>query len=289
MTSRWILNLLLLGAVAALALVAYYQPGQEGKPAPVTLTALQPDQVRRIHIERRLRPPLELQRTAQGWVIERQPPLPADDFQIKSLTRLASQEAVRSYAAAELDAAALQLDPPASSVTLDDIRLDFGTLEPLDGLRYVKVGERILLIPDLYQHLIDADYTRFVRRRLFAPAQRIEAIELPGLALEKTDGRWSVKDHQDVSSDEVQRFVERWQDAAALTVRPMEEKPRGDRIQVRLGAPQRTVTFIVTRREPELVLARPDLGIQYQLGNQADSLLQLPPPPATDTGDQAPL
>lgn len=284
MTSRWILNLLLLGTVAVLALVAYYQPGQDAKTMPGKLTALQPDQVERIRIERRLRPPLALKRTAQGWVIERQPPLPADDFQVGSLTRLASQEAVRSYAAAELDPAALQLDPPASSVTLNDIRLDFGTLEPLDGLRYVRVGDRIHLVPDLHQHLIDADYTQFVRRRLFAPGQRIEAIELPGLALEETDGHWSVKGHEGAGGDDMQRFVERWQDAAALTVRQLEKDAQGEKIRVRLRAPQETITFLVTRRKPELVLARPDLGIQYHLGNQADSLLKLPQQPADDSG-----
>ena len=37
-----------------------------------------------------------------------------------------------------------------------------------------------------------------------------------------------------------------------------------------------TYQLLLSARAPELVLVRPDLGIQYRLGNQADLYLDLP-------------
>ncbi len=276
MTSRWIINLLLLLAIGALSLIAYYEPGIEKEAGPVAITPLGADDITRVHVERQLRASLDLSRQEQGWQVDGQPPLPADDYQVRSLIRLAEQNATRSYAVDDLDLARLQLAPAASSVTLNDTRIEFGTVEPLQGLRYVKVGDRIHLIPDLYQHLLDADYTQFVRRRLFAEGQRIQAIDLPGLSLDKKKGRWTVAGQENVAADRLQQFVERWQEAAALTVRKAEHDAQGDKVTIRLTQPQQTAEFIITSRDPELVLARPELGIQYHLGNRAHDLLELP-------------
>jgi len=39
---------------------------------------------------------------------------------------------------------------------------------------------------------------------------------------------------------------------------------------------------VIGAREPELVLVRPDLGIQYRMGELADSLLSLTAPKSGD-------
>ena len=60
MQSRTLLNLGLLGALAALALVAYLEPGRTPEPEPRMLTGLQAAQVQRIELQRTGRPPLPL-------------------------------------------------------------------------------------------------------------------------------------------------------------------------------------------------------------------------------------
>jgi len=279
MKSRWMINLLLIVAIGILILVAYFEPGIDDRAEVPAITKLKKDQLQRIHLNRPVREDLVLVKTAmQGWVIEQTPELPADDFQVNALQRLAEQEAVRSYPAAELDLDQLQLDPPYATAILNDTAIEFGNLDPLQGLRYVRIADQVHLIPDLYLQLIEASHTQFVRRRLFADGTRFARITLPGFAIVKTDQLWTVEPQQQVSADTLQQFVDRWQAAASLHIQAADSAVEGDSIELILADTGQRINFVVSAREPELVLVRPDLGIQYRMGEIGGSLLSLSEP-----------
>jgi len=279
MKSRWIINLLLLVAIGILVLVAYFEPGIDEQAAAPAITELKMDQLHRIHLNRPVRDDLVLVKTAtQGWVIEHTPELPADDYQMNALRKLAEQEAVRSYPAAELDLGQLQLDPPYATAILNDTAIEFGNLDPLQGLRYVRIADQVHLIPDLYLHLIEASYTQFVRRRLFADNTRLARIALPGFAINKTDQDWTVDPQQKVSADLLQQFVDRWQLAAGLNIQAADSTVEGESVELVEADTGHSINFVIGAREPELVLVRPDLGIQYRMGELGGSLLSLSEP-----------
>ncbi|MEN8802451.1 MAG: DUF4340 domain-containing protein [Thiogranum sp.] len=279
MKSRWIINLLLLVAIGILVLVAYFEPGIDEQAAAPAITELKMDQLHRIHLNRPVRDDLVLVKTAtQGWVIKHTPELPADDYQMNALRKLAEQEAVRSYPAAELDLGQLQLDPPYATAILNDTAIEFGNLDPLHGLRYVRIADQVHLIPDIYLQLIEASYTQFVRRRLFADNTRLARIALPGFAINKTDQDWTVDPQQEVSADHLQQFVDRWQLAAGLNIQAADSTVEGERVELVEADTGHSINFVIGAREPELVLVRPDLGIQYRMGELGGSLLSLSEP-----------
>ena len=241
MRSRWLVNLSLLVAIGILLLVARFEPGIEKQAEAPTITALNQDKVHRIHLNRPVRDDLVLVRSAatRRWIIEQTPELPADDFQVNTLLRLAEQKAVRSYSAADLELGQLRLDPPYATVILNDTAIEFGNLEPLEGLRYVRVAEQVHLISDLYLQLVEASYTQFVRRRLFDENTRINRIALGDFSVLETEQGWSVQPQQDVSADDLQRFVDRWQDAISLHVQASDSPLDGEAVEVgRTGSTQ---------------------------------------------------
>jgi len=279
MKSRWIINLLLLVAIGMLILVAYFEPGIDEQAAAPAITTLKMDQLHRIHLNRPVRNDLVLVKTApQGWVIEHRPELPADDYQVNALQRLAEQKAVRSYPVAELDLVQLQLDPPYATAILNDTAIEIGNLDPLQGLRYVRVADQVHLIPDLYLQLIEASYTQFVRRQLFADNTRFARIALPDFAIAKTDQGWTVEPQQEVSADQLQQFVDRWQVATGLNIQAADSTVEGESVELIQAGTGNSVNFVIGAREPELVLVRPDLGIQYRMGELGGSLLSLSEP-----------
>ena len=279
MQSRWIVNLLRLVAIAALALVALYAPGIDQDPHEQALTGLDQEQIDRVRIHRPPRDDLVLARQqGGGWVIASHTALPADQLQVSALTRLAQQKAVRSYPVAELDLARLALEPPRASVMLNDVQVDFGDTEPLQGLRYVRVGAQVHLTPDLYQHLIDAGFSQFVQRRLLPEQASISSVGLPAFSVKKADGNWVTEPQQDVSADRIQQLIDNWQQASALSVKSADTSTAGERIEVVLDDPAQVVVFVIAAREPDLVLLRPDLGLEYHMGDLDDSLLAVPQP-----------
>lgn len=276
MKSRWVTNFLLVMAIGILSLIAHFKPGIEKPAADVYLTTLKQDDIRRIQLQRSLLPALVLVKNDDAWFIQHKPPLPADPFQVNALTRLAEQTVKRSYAVTELDLAQVELAAPENSVTLNDLRLTFGGIDPLEGLRYVRIGDTVHLIEDLYQNQIQSSYTNFVRRRLFAESDKITALKLPDLQIQQIEGKWQTTPEKAVSADTLQLFIEIWQQASALNVQKIDPGLSGETVSVTLAGEQKPVDFIIQSTESELVLARPDFGIQYKLGDRSGNLLALP-------------
>ncbi len=277
MKSRWIINLLLLSSIGILALVAWYEPGIEETPQAQTLTTLQQEQIATIQVRRPVRDDLLLARTdGTDWRIEREPPLPADSFQVSALSRLAVQKAARSYPASGLDLSRLGLEPPQATVVLDDTRIEFGSTEPLEEMRYVRVADQVHLIPDIYQHLIEANFTQFVRRRLLPEQSAITGLTLPTLALKRIDQEWAIDPQQEVSADRLQVLLDSWRQAAALSIQANASETEGERITLTLENPEQQILFVIGSRDPELVLLRPELGLEYHMGNLGEGLLTFP-------------
>lgn len=281
MKSRWLVNLLLLLGIVALGLIARFEPGIEETAEVSPITTLKADDVHRMHINRPVRDDLVLTRQSSGhWLIERATPLPADDFKVRALARLAEQRPVRSYAVGDLDLAALQLSPPYATLVLNDTAIEFGHLEPIDDLRYVRVGNAVHLIPDKHLPMIEAGFTQFVRQRLFDEAARIESIRLPGFSVTRTDSGWQMtSDGADAepaaSADVLQQFIDIWQTASALNVQAASPELSGDPVEIRLKGSDTPVMLQIISRAPELLLVRPDFAIQYRMGNRSEAMLTL--------------
>lgn len=276
MKSRWIINLLLLAGIAALGLVARFEPGVEPPTEVAAITALKTGDVHRMHVNRPIREDLVLLLQSPGhWVIDRPAPLPADSFKVQALARLAELRPARSYAAVDMDLPALQLDPPYATVILNDTAVEFGGLEPIGGLRYVRVVDRVYLTPDNYMPLLQAGFTQFVRQRLFDDGAHIKAIRLPGLTLTQSGEGWRPEPDQPVGADVIQQFIEIWQDARALSVQAADPDLSGEPVRIQLEGDAAPIVLQIISREPDLLLVRPDYGIQYRMGNRSEAMLTL--------------
>jgi len=299
MSTRTLLNLVLLLAVVGLALLAWLRPGvrPEETPQPV-VSGLAPEQVDRVAVERLGRDPLGFLKHDGHWFLRvNDRELPAAEFQLSALLRLLEATSTRHYPAASLDLRSLGLDPPQARVTMNDVDFRFGTTEALNNRRYVQAGDSVYLVEDQYQHLLNADWSNFVSRQLLEGRGAITGIELPGMTLTYAeDGHWQIEPEQsDVGADGVQTFIENWQNATALFARRYaggpDEAQGSETITIRTRDSDQPLVLRIVARSPDLVLARPDWGIQYQLpGSEADSLLTLPhpaPAPATPAGGGA--
>jgi hypothetical protein len=276
MSARSLLNLAMAGIAVGLALTAWFRPGLEPPAAPQPLTRLGPAQVSHIQISRLQRPLLAFTRQADHWQLDGDPPLPASLFQVNALLAILQAEAARSYPAENLDLKELGLDPPQATVILDGTTtLLIGNTEPLDNMRYIQYGATIYLVEDRYQHLINADRTNFIERRLLDDGAVITRLVLPNLTLaQNIDGLWELApDNSDISADAIQQLLANWQQASALYIRPYKPGTAGTNITLVLAGSETPVVFELVSHSPEFILGRPDLGIQYHFSNGTEERL----------------
>lgn len=264
---RWLLNLALLAVVVALGLFLWYRPAGESEPEAPPLTPLAPDAVQRIEIERPEQPPVRLVRAEGAWRLTAPVAARVDTFAVDSLLTLTEAPADRPVKTGGGDLAPFGLDRPAVTVRLDDAEVRFGTAHPIENERYILYESGVYLVPARFYDYASVSYTDFIDTRLLAPGRELVALELPGFTLTLEDGTWRREPEiEALSSDRINAFVNDWRHARALNVQKYAGDPVQERLTLTVAAPDgepSALTIGILARSPELVLYRPDEGLQY--------------------------
>ncbi len=143
------LGILALIAVALVAVVLW-----QGRRAylsdPPALTELNPDAVTHIGLDIPPIAPQSFEKRHGGWWRVKPSPDRADDGRLQRLANLAASPVARWIPAAAITPAKVGLEHPSATLTLDGVRLEYGGLTAIGDLRYVKVGDKVALVPRQY-------------------------------------------------------------------------------------------------------------------------------------------
>ncbi|WP_169729299.1 DUF4340 domain-containing protein [Solimonas soli] len=278
--NRMAINGALVLVVAGLAAALVFTQKKEEKGAP--LTTLGADAVKAITIEHPGQPSMKLEKDGMLWKLVAPVQAATDPFEVATLVNLATQETRRTLPASEVKLGELKLDPPQFTVTLNDQKLEFGDVEPLEYRRYVKHGDTVALIDDPSGTSVDADYSDLVAKELLPGSAEIDKIEVPGLSVARgADGKsWAATPASAAATtDALAAFVDAWQHARAMwNARMPDDAGKGEPITLTLK--DGVVNLVLVSREPQLIIDRPDLRIRYSLSKaDEDKLLKLAEPP----------
>jgi hypothetical protein len=144
-------NLAVLAIVAAVLVAAVLWVGRrEYLRDPPAVTSLDPDAVTKVEIDI---PPVASQVFAKhhgGWWRVKPSEARADDARVQRLANLAATPVSRWMAASRMNLSKVGLAHPSATLVVNGVRLEYGGLTAIDELRYVKVGDKIALVPRQY-------------------------------------------------------------------------------------------------------------------------------------------
>jgi hypothetical protein len=285
MNRRWLLNTLLLIVIAAMTALAVWRPGLH-KPAPkARLTKLDPRTIQHIRIEQQNRKPIVLGARKQIWYMKSPVHGRAHVFNTARVLRIAmapvDQELPQS---ANENLAQFGLDKPKAVLELDGQRIAFGGNNPVNNDQYVLYHKRVYLIDARSYWDVAHPYNEFLDSHLFRPDRKPLAFSLPGLSLKLVKGRWIVHPaNKKLTTDRINNFVDEWRYASAMTVERYQGQAAQGKIHIlfaadRKGGKAQTVTVDILSRHGELVLYRPDQGLEYHFPQEVGKrLLELKP------------
>ncbi len=270
MSRRLFINLLLFLCVIGLAIFLGRYEDKEIVEQEVTLTDIHPDSIHRIHIERRDLDDIIFQKQDDHWTMQSPFNLPANPSRIKVMLKLLQAHSYDRFSAPDNDLTPYMLAVPAVSIMLNDTRIAFGDINPLEEkLRYVLVKDTVHIINDSLFHQLQTSATFFLNPKLIPLDATIKSIHLPELTIDNIDnGKVSGAHHQ---------IINAWKQVESISVRKYEEIEAIDSIKIELGTGE-LIEFIIVSDRPGLILARPERGIQYHISNTvSDSLFPTKP------------
>jgi len=265
MSRRLLINLLLLICVIGLAVFLGTNKQQEIVEPEVTLTDIQPDSIHVIHIERQDLDDIIFQKQGNNWTMQSPFKLPANPSRIRVMLSLLQAHSYDHFSAPDNDLTPYMLAVPAVSIVLNDTRIAFGDTNPLEEkLRYVLVKDTVHIINDSMFYQLQASATFFLDAKLISPDATIKTIYLPELKIENTEGGKMSGAHQQI--------INAWQQVESIFVRKYEKIEAIDTIKIEFKTGE-LIEFIIVSDRPNLILARPERGIQYHISNTvSDSL-----------------
>ena len=283
MTRRAWLNLALLSLVIILGVLAYFEPGGKTVEEPSPLLALTQSQVTRIQIQARNNPPVQLERSSDGWMITDPIQVAASDYRVNNMLQLLGATSYSFFPVAGGPLSGFGLEHPAGRIVFNDQVIEFGDNEPINNHRYVRVGEQIHLIDDRYYYQSQMMLTALVDTALVPAGRSLKQILLPDLTLQQQQGQWQARWRPSASKptavelrqDAIDTLVDEWRRARAMRIDRYQADMAEDEIELEYGDGQRE-TLEILEREPELILGRRGLDLRYHLSaDQGDRLLTL--------------
>ena len=287
MNKRNLLNLVLFLVVAALALIIYQSEepdtelerinniGFDSKVTDITSLVIE-------HNGRRT----SLEKSVDNqWQITEPVSIAANNFRINSILKLANAPIHNSYPISQLDTdksglnrseeSSSDQNPNTTIVSFGDTTLRFGIINPATNLRYIQIDETVYTIEDVYYPLLSSHFGTLVSLSLLPENSTIEKLVLINQTISKdSSGRW--QSNIDISADAISAALEDWKTLQAFGIHEYMQRDQLGEVFVYLEGKAEPLAFQVTDTDPWLVLARPELGLEYHLDIEAYDKLIAP-------------
>jgi hypothetical protein len=282
MLSRTILNITLLALVVLLA-IYIYAPDQEEQQARGDrhIAQLAPGDIDRISIRHNQRR-IQLDKQGGVWHMLKPVSISANSFRIDTLLKMLEGTSHASYPVNSLELEKYGLSEPATSISFNDITIDFGIVNPVNNYRYVRSGNMVHLIDDHFYPLVSSQAGTLIARELLGNKAEIEKLQLPQRTLYRDEKNfWQSSDN--LGPDAINEILDNWKNSQAFGVHNYMQRAPLAEISILLAGNNQPVRFYVTDTDPWLIIARPDLDIEYHFNLEFYERLLGPGATATAT------
>jgi hypothetical protein len=277
LSRRWLINYLLIALIGIFIYAGNRYQAGSGFPPVNSISSLKPQDIHRVIIQTADNNRFVLGNSSNQWRFENPVQWPADNTTLERIISIVKSNPDARLPADTIDLATFGLQKPRATLTLNDTPVDFGTTNNIGGRRYVKIASTVYLLPDIHLHFITQGINGLIDRRLLPRSVALEALELGKLSLrKKSDGAWQGNAVGEDETTRLNRLANNWQTRNAGSIKIFDRsKAMIEKIVATLENGSK-IDFLLMAITPEIVIARPDLGVQYHFAeNQYYDLLSI--------------
>ena len=268
MTSRSLLNLTMLAAVASLAVWVYFKPKPQNDPQEYRISSQAAENVQSLRIERQ-GVEIVLQKTGESWGLLEPIQGRADEIKVRQILEILTATSLRRFPAIDLER--FDLLQPAAQLYIDKELFSFGGFVPITNEQYVANNGSIHLLAPRYATMLARQPIDLLSPRLFAQGEIPIGFEFEKVKVMEWDDGWRIapeKPKASLTQNELIHWVQSWRQAYAAGLSLSAEGPnqtgdgkQGIKITLRGGG---GIQLTILQQQPELVLLRVDTGVRYR-------------------------
>lgn len=196
----------------------------------------------------------------------------AHQFRINTLLGLTQTPVDTPYSIESLDLTAYALNPPRAKITFNQTDVLFGKINSINKKRYLLANKKMFLLNDQIYPLVSAQAASFVNLSLIPDDFNINRIETPSTAIQFTNNSvWEASNKNKLNADQIQSLIQHWKSAQAFAVHKY--MPRKKLGKIIISSETKSITFAITDDDPWLIIALPELNIEYHLDNSLKNIL----------------
>ncbi len=274
MRKSWIALGALAACVIALGLFVWLKPPQPQGSAHAVAT-LKPADARTLRVLRKGGTLAALEKRNAQWFMTEPIAAPADEFQVLRLLAVLEAKSALQYPASE--AAKFELDQPQTELIINDQRFAFGAINTVTREQYMLTGNQIFPLELRFAAAVPAQPLALLRRSVLAPHDAPARFEFGAYTVASDEKKWSTAPPAgDLSQDDYNRWVAQWRAGSALRTEGSDARKPASEIHITLKDGAR-ITLGIVQTEPELVVRRADLGLQFVFVGNVGKKMMSPP------------
>ncbi len=266
-----ILNVFLFIVVISLASIIYFS--EEKNTELERLSTIKKSDISSIVIQHNQNTTAIVKQGGELWFITQPVKISANNFRINSVLKLINTPVHNRYSIEEINLNNVGLDKPSTTIKFDELFIEFGIINPATNLRYIRLGDYIYTIEDVYYPLLSSNFGTLVSLDLLPANSQIEKLILVNQTISRNDKKFW-QSNIDISADNINKAIDHWKNAQAFGVHKYLQRNTLGEVFIYFDKQQQPVSYIITDTDPWLILARPELDLEYHLDIESyDSLL----------------
>ena len=266
-SKRWLINYVLILLICVFTYVGNRYQVQTGYQPENRISKLKPQDIEQIHIKTADQT-IRLVKDGSSWQIESPLLWFANNIAVERIIDIVNSQTDSRLPSSEIDISTLGLQFPQAVLTLNQTDFILGDTNNIGERRYLLTDDTVFLVKDRHLPFISQGITGLLDRRLLPRALALRSLTANAYQLTlSSESSWQ-SDKVEHSKAAIDQLVSNWQTLEAKHIQHYQSNatPR-QKITARLDN-GRSLEFYVLSIQPEIVIARPDLGLQYHFAEK---------------------
>ena len=261
-SKRWLINYVLILLIVVFTYIGNRYNVQTGYQPHNRISTLKPQDIEQIRIQT-ADGSIQLSKSGTNWQFDSPVQWYANNITIERIVDLVNAETDSRLPASEIDMSTLGLRFPKAILKLNETEFLFGATNNIGERRYLLYGDTVFLLADKYLPFISQGVSGLIDRRLLPRSLSLQSLKLSASTLEKSSELTWRSSNDSINEAQAGQIINQWQTLESTQIKTYQAGQTPiQKIIARLDN-SGEIEFYLLAITPKIIIARPDLGLQY--------------------------